>query len=436
MMHIAIDPAMRRRVVWSSTIGNALEWFDFTVFGLFAATIGKQFFPKTDPTAGLLAAYGLLGIAYFARPLGGLFFGTWADRIGRKRALITIVLMMAVGTGLIGALPTYAMIGVWAPIALLCARLIQGFSAGGEFGTSTAMLIEFAPPNRRGFYASFQFVAQSLAFVVGAAFAYVLNSTLSPESMDSWGWRVPFLSGVIIAPIGFYLRSAVDETPAFKAFLAERAGIRNTPLRDVISQHPVELVALFLVIAGLTAYTYIGNIFVTTFAATDLKLKIADAQLGVIVFNLIGAAIIPLAALLTDRAGRRAVMIPIIVFFTIVYLTLASALVANPSNGALWSLQGSGLIFVFITGPFAALALETFPVGVRSTGASIVYNFGVAIFGGLSPLITQSLVALTGSKFAPFYYLAGCLALSLIGLAILPKREVGGEVQGEAVLAK
>jgi MHS family proline/betaine transporter-like MFS transporter len=425
-MTITIDPAMRRRVVWSSTIGNALEWFDFTVFGLFAGTIGKQFFPKSDPAAGMLAAYGLLGIAYLARPVGGLVFGIWADKVGRKRALITIVLAMGLGTAVIGLIPTYATIGVWAPILLLCARLVQGFSAGGEFGTSTAMLVEFAPPDRKGFYASFQFVAQNLAFVIGAAFAYVLNSTLAPESMDAWGWRVPFLFGIVIAPIGFYLRSAVDETPEFKAFLASRAGLPNTPLKEVLRRFPLPLISLFLMIAGLTAFVYIGNIFLTNFAETNLKLKLADAQLGILIVNLISAAILPLAGLLSDRIGRKAVLAPGVVIFGVVYLTFASFLVAQPTTAALWTMQSAGLLFIFVNGPYAALAVETFPVHVRSTGASIVYNFGVAIFGGLSPFITGSLVRATASNMAPFYYLAGCLILSLIGLAILPKASSRG----------
>ena len=301
---------MRRRVVWASTIGNAIEWFDFTVFGLFAGTIGKLFFPKSDPAAGLLAAYGLLGIAYLARPIGGLIFGVWADKVGRKRALVAIVLAMAVGSGAIGVIPTYATIGVWAPVLLLCARLVQGFSAGGEFGTSTAMLVEFAPPGRRGFYASFQFVAQYLAIVIGALFAFVLYSKLAPESMDAWGWRVPFLAGVVIAPVGFYLRSAIDETPEFKAFLASRKGVPNMPLGEVLRRHPQRLLSLFLMIAGITAYVYIGSIFLTNFAASDLKLKIADAQLGILIVNLLGAALLPFAGLLGDRFGRRAVIVP------------------------------------------------------------------------------------------------------------------------------
>lgn len=422
-MTIAIDPVMRRRVVWSSTVGNALEWFDFTVFGLFAPVIGKQFFPKEDASAQLLAAYGLMGVAYFARPIGGLFFGAWADRVGRKRALITIVLSMAVGTAAIGATPNFATIGFAAPVVLLLARLLQGFSAGGEFGASTAMLVEFAPPNRKGLYASFQFVAQAVAFFIGAAFALGLTKTLSPEALSAWGWRVPFLAGIIIAPIGFYLRSAIDETPEFKAFLAARQGVPNTPLRDVASRYPRELVALFLMISGLTAYTYMGNIFLTNFASSTLKLPVADAQLGVLVVNFGVAVLMPLAGLAGDVFGRRRVIAPATFLLAVLFLFLSYRLVSEPSSVALWRTQASGLLAVFFIGPFAALALETFPVNVRSTGASIIYNFGVAIFGGLSPTITTALATWTGSNFSPFLYLGGCLALTIVGLAILPKRE-------------
>jgi MHS family proline/betaine transporter-like MFS transporter len=237
-MSISVDSAMPRRVVWSSTMGNALEWFDFIVFGLFAAPIGKAFFPNSDPTASLLAAYRLLGVvAYLARPIGGIVFGVWSDRMGRKRALVTIVLSMAIGTGAIGALPTYATIGVAAPVLLLLARLVQGFSTGGEYGSSTAMLIESAPPDRRGVYGSFQFVAQNLANAGAAAFAFGLHATLAPQALESWGWRIPILCGLLIGPFGFYLRRAVDETPEFVAFRAKRAGIPNTPLRETLARY-------------------------------------------------------------------------------------------------------------------------------------------------------------------------------------------------------
>jgi MFS transporter, MHS family, proline/betaine transporter len=420
MGEIKVDAAMRRRVIWSSTLGNALEWFDFIVFGLFAGVIGKLFFPKTDPTASLLAAYGLLAIAYLFRPVGGLVFGVWADRIGRKRALITVVLMMAFGTGLIGVMPTYQSIGVVAPLGLLAARLIQGFSAGGEYSTSTAMLAEFAPPGRRAFFTSFQHVAQFSAFVIGAAFAYTLNTFLSPEAFESWGWRVPFLAGVIIGPIGFYVRTRIDETPEFKAFLAKRAGLPNKPLQDVLREHPRALVALLLYVAGGTAFTYIMNIFLPAYAADSLKLKLTDAQFGLLLVNVVGAIAIPFAGMFSDRYGRRAVMVPAIILFIIASLFLAERLVNDPGNGWMWALQSTSVIMIFVTSAGNALIMETFPVKMRSTGAAIVYNFAVAIFGGLSPWIVGNLINATGDKFMPFYYMDGCLVLSLIGLSLLP----------------
>jgi MFS transporter, MHS family, proline/betaine transporter len=422
MSETPIDPAMRRRVVWSSTIGNALEWFDFIVFGLFAGVIGKLFFPKSDPTAALLAAYGLLAVAYLFRPLGGIFFGIWADRVGRKRALVTIVLTMAVGTGLIGVMPTYAMIGVAAPLGLLAARLLQGFSAGGEYGASTAMLVEFAPAGQRAFYGSFQYVGQFSAIVIASLFAFVLNSRLSPEQFESWGWRVPFLAGLVIAPIGFYVRRALDETPEFRAFLGRQAGASNTPLRDVIRQRPRAMLALTLFIAGGTAFTYIMSIFLPNFAASGLSLKLTDAQLGLLVVNVVAAALITFAGSLSDRLGRLPVMAPAVVLFILAAFILASRLVSAPSNSTLWALQSSALIMIFAQGPSTALTMEVFPVGMRSTGASIVYNLAVAIFGGLSPYLVTRLVEATQDKFMPFYYMCGCLVLSLLGLAILPAR--------------
>jgi MFS transporter, MHS family, proline/betaine transporter len=425
MSETPIDPAMRRRVVWSSTIGNALEWFDFIVFGLFAGVIGKLFFPKSDETAALLAAYGLLAVAYLFRPLGGIFFGVWADRVGRKRALVTIVLTMAVGTGLIGVMPTYQMIGVAAPLGLLAARLLQGFSAGGEYGASTAMLVEFAPAGQRAFYGSFQYVGQFAAIVIASLFAFVLNSGLSPQQFESWGWRVPFLTGLVIAPIGFYVRRALDETPEFRAFLARQAGAPNTPLRDVVRDRPRAMLALTLFIAGGTAFTYIMSIFLPNFAASGLSLKLTDAQLGLLVVNVAAAMLIPFAGSLSDRLGRLPVMAPAVVLFIIASFILASRLVGVPSNSTLWALQSAALIMVFAQGPSTALTMEVFPVGMRSTGASIVYNLAVAIFGGLSPYLVTRLIEATQNKFMPFYYMEGCLVLALIGLAILPKRAQG-----------
>lgn len=415
------DAEMRRRVIVSSTIGNALEWFDFTVFGLFAGVIGKLFFPANDPTSSLLLTFATFGIAFAARPLGGLVFGLYADRHGRKKALVVMITLMAIGTGLLGVLPTYAAIGVAAPLLLLLARLIQGFSAGGEFGSASALLIEFAPPGMRGFYGAFQMVSQSLAFALGAAMAITLNANLSPEAFASWGWRVPFILGILIGPIGYYLRRKVDESPEFQAYLAEHAKAaappRKTTLGQLFTEHPRELLASFCLIAAGTAINYVGAVFLPAFAATELKLPLISAQYGLMFMSLANAALVLVFGLLSDKIGRRAVIVPALIVYCILYFVMLKRLVAEPTVAHLWQLQGIGVLLGALAGPMPAFMTEIFPVRVRSTGASLMYNFAVMLFGGLAPFINTWLVQTTGDKTAPVYYIFFAAAVGLIGLA-------------------
>lgn len=412
---------MRRRVVISSTIGNALEWFDFSVFGLFAGVIGKLFFPAADPTSSLLLTFGTFGIAFAARPLGGLVFGLYADRFGRKKALVVMITLMAFGTGLLGVLPTYAAIGIAAPLLLLLARLIQGFSAGGEFGSASALLIEFAPPGLRGFYGAFQMVSQTLAFALGAAMAVALSASLSPEAFAAWGWRVPFILGILIGPIGYYLRRRVDESPEFEAYLAEHAKsatpARKTTLGQLFSEHPRELLASFSLIAAGTAINYVGAVFLPVFAATELKLPLISAQYGLMLVSIANAGLVLVFGLLSDKIGRRAVIVPALILYCVLYFVLLKRLVAEPTVDHLWQLQALGLLLGALAGPMPAFMCEIFPVRVRSTGASLMYNFAVMLFGGLAPFINTWLVKSTGDKTAPVYYIFFAAAVGLAGLA-------------------
>ncbi len=410
-----------RRAVWASTIGNALEWFDFTVFALFAGVIGEQFFPPGDKTSGLLAAYGALGVAYVARPLGALWFGSLADRIGRKRALVTVIVMMALGTGAIGLMPSYRSIGIAAPLGLFCARLLQGFSVGGDFGASTTLLFEFAPPSRRGFYASFQYVSQALAFLLASTFAATLTALMSPDDFRAWGWRVPFVAGLAIAPIGLYLRSRVDETPAFRALLA-RNEISGAPLRSAAAGHGLSLLALSLVTAGFAAFTAIGLAFLPYFAARELHLRLLDAQIGLMAVSFASIAMLLIGAALSDRFGRVAVMAPaVLLYVAISYFALAK-LIAAPSRETLWIVQASGLVMALAMGPYCALATEIFPAAVRAASASIAYNFAVAIFGGFAPLALGVLTASSRNYAAPYLYFLACIALTLFGLGLMRSR--------------
>jgi MFS transporter, MHS family, proline/betaine transporter len=413
---------MRRRVVISSTIGNALEWFDFTVFGLFAGIIGKLFFPADNPSSSLLLTFATFGIAFAARPLGGLVFGLYADKHGRKAALIIMITLMAVGTGLLGFLPTYGAIGIAAPLLLLLARLIQGFSAGGEFGSASAMLIEFAPEGRRGLYGSFQMVSQGLAFAVGASMAIMLNVSLTADQFASWGWRVPFILGILIGPVGWYLRKKCDETPEFQAYIAEKARTaqpkRKTTLGQLFSEHPRELIASFCLIAAGTSMNYIGAVFLPAYAATELKLPLLDAQLGLLVMSLVIAVLEVGFGALSDRVGRRAIIIPGTLIYAVLFYLMLQRLVASQSTAHLWQLQAMGIFLGALAGPMPAFMTEIFPVGVRSTGVSLTYNFAVMLFGGLAPFTNTWLVQATGDKAAPVYYILFAAAVGVIGLSI------------------
>ncbi|VIO78498.1 MFS transporter [Bradyrhizobium ivorense] len=417
---------MRRRVVISSTIGNALEWFDFTVFGLFAGILSKLFFPADNPSSSLLLTFATFGIAFAARPLGGLVFGLYADKHGRKKALVVMITLMAIGTGLLGFLPTFGAIGIAAPLLLLLARLIQGFSAGGEFGSASAMLIEFASPGRRGFYGSFQMVSQSLAFGLGAAMAIGLNLGLSADAFASWGWRVPFILGILIGPTGWYLRQRCDESPEFQAYLAEKAATaqpkRQTTLGQLFSEHPRELIASFCLIAAGTAINYVNAIFLPAYAVAELKLPLLNAQLGLLVFSLANAAIAIAAGALSDRIGRRAVLMPAMIIYAVLFYLLLQRLVAEPTTTNLWQLQAAAVFLGALAGPGPAFMTEIFPVGVRSTGASLMYNLAVMLFGGLAPFINTWLVQATGDKAAPVYYIFLAAAIGLAGLSVYRAR--------------
>jgi MHS family proline/betaine transporter-like MFS transporter len=420
-MQTDVMAQMRRRVVISSTIGNALEWFDFTVFGLFAGILGKLFFPADNPNSSLLLTFATFGIAFAARPLGGLVFGLYADKHGRKKALVVMISLMAVGTGLLGFL-TYGAIGIAAPLLLLLARLIQGFSAGGEFGSASAMLIEFAPPGRRGFYGSFQMVSQSLAFGIGAAMAIGLNVGLSPNEFASWGWRVPFILGILIGPTGWYLRQKCDESPEFQAYLAEKAATaqpkKQTTLGQLFSEYPRELVASFSLIAAGTAINYVNAIFLPAYAAAELKLPLLNAQIGLLCVSLANAAISVACGALSDRIGRRTVLIPALIAYTVLFYVLLQRLAAEPTTAHLWQLQLVAVFLGALAGPMPAFMTEIFPVGVRSTGASLMYNLAVMLFGGLAPFINTWLVQATGNKAAPVYYILFAAAVGLAGLSI------------------
>ncbi|MEN1832436.1 MFS transporter [Pseudomonas lijiangensis] len=415
-----VDPATLRKVIVAAALGNFVEWFDFAVYGFLATTIALQFFPSTDTSAALLKTFAVFAVAFAFRPLGGIFFGMLGDRIGRKRTLAITILLMAGATTLIGLLPTYAAIGVTAPILLTIIRCAQGFSAGGEYAGACAYLMEHAPQDQRAWYGSFLPVSTFSAFAAAAVVAYALEASLSAETMGSWGWRLPFLIAAPLGLIGVYLRWRLDETPAFQAVTQEHA-VAHSPLRETLRNHGGAICCLgaFISLTALSFYMF------TTYFATYLQvaggLSRATALLVSLIALLFAAAICPLAGAYSDKVGRRATVVTACVLLMLVvfpsFLMASSGSFAASIVGVMLLAVGAVLCGVVT----AALLSETFPTRTRYTASAITYNMAYTLFGGTAPLVATWLISTTGSNLSPAFYLIAVAALALVGGLALPE---------------
>jgi MFS transporter, MHS family, proline/betaine transporter len=435
-MNAKITPtrAMVRKVVIASVLGNAFEWFDFAIYGLFAVTIAKLYFPAGSESVSLLLTLATFGVSFAVRPIGGVLLGLYGDRVGRKKALSVTIALMAVGTGMIGLLPTHASIGIAAPLLMVLARLIQGFSAGGEFSGATTMLIEFAPVNRRGFYGSFQMCSQALAFSLGALVAYLLTVNMSPHDLEAWGWRLPFLTGILIGPVGWLIRARVDESPEFLAYAnkvghSEQSAVK-APLKTLLRDYPRAGLASICVAVVGTVSAYVFVFFLPIFAKNQLAIAAADVNLSTCLSTVVILFFCPIAGHLSDRYGRKLVLLPAIAAYGLTAYPLFHTLISAPSFRSLLEVQlGVSLLMSFFWGPTPIVLTEIFPVSVRSTGAAVTYNLAVLIFGGLAPFVNVWLVHATGSNLAPIYYVEASVVIGIAGVLLLPssvrRRSVG-----------
>jgi len=400
----------RFRAVLAASIGNAFEWFDFIIYGFFAVAIAKAFFPAEDETASLLLTLASFGATFVMRPFGAIVLGIFADRHGRKASLALSISMMMAATAITAFAPAYASVGMFAPIAIVGARLIQGFSAGGEFGSATVFLAELNPA-RRGFYASWQFAGQGLSAVVATGFGAVLSSALTIKQLELWGWRIPFVFGLLIGPIGYYIRRHVGEAFEFQPVPATFA-----PLRETLAHAKTKLlVALGLVVlVTVAAYT---AVFMPTYAIRDLGLSPAGGFIASLLAGLIQVAIIPVVGALSDRLGRLPIATVAVVAILISVHPLFSWLDAMPTVGALIMVQTAlGVLVAAYAGAIPALISELFPIGMRTTAVAMSYSLAVAIFGGFAPFIIAWLIEVTGSNLAPSYYVMFAAAISLAAL--------------------
>ncbi|SDH28165.1 MFS transporter [Agrococcus jejuensis] len=401
--------AAARKAVISSSIGAALEWFDIIVYASFAVVITRVFFPDAGEY-GLLYTFATFATTYLIRPLGGWILGSYADRKGRKNALTITLGIMMLGTLLMAVAPTYAAVGVWGGVVILLSRLLQGFSAGGEFGTATTFLIETAP-HRKMFYASWQIAAQGASMLLASAFGFALNTALTTEQLDAWGWRVPFFVGLLIGPVGLYIRARLAEPDELGDH--ERA---KSPMGTLLTQHLGRMLAGSAVIGVATISVYM-ILFMPTFAVSNLGIAPEAAYLGGVVAGAIALVGSPLVGRLADRVGPARVMTWAAIAALVLAWPIFQVIVGLRSVPALViSIALLGLIMAFYFAPLPGLLSSMFPAEIRGTGLSITYNVGVTLLGGIAPLVLTWLLQVTGNLNAPSLYYMAIAALSLVGL--------------------
>lgn len=415
-----VDPKTLRKVIFAASFGNFVEWFDFAAYGFLATILTREFFPSSDPAVGLLKTFAVFAVAFAFRPLGGVFFGVVGDRIGRKRTLALTILMMAGATTLIGLLPTYAAIGVFAPILLTVLRCVQGFSAGGEYAGACAYVMEHAPQHKRARYGSFLPISTFSSFALAAVVAYALDASLSAEAMSAWGWRVPFLAAAPTGLIGLYLRMNLSETPAFRALEGEHK-VAHAPLRDTLRTQAAGILKLgaFISVTAVSFYMF------TTYFATHLQvaggLNRATSLLITVIALLFAAALCPLAGLYSDWAGRRKTMLTacgILIITVYPSFSLVGSGHFSPSVIGVCLLAIGAVLANVVTPP---LLSEVFPTRTRYTASATTFNLAFTVFGGTAPLVATWLITTTGNNMSPALYLVAIAVMGLMGGLMLPE---------------
>ncbi|MFF8895636.1 MFS transporter [Brevibacterium casei] len=416
----------RTRRMVAVGIGNFMEWFDFAIYGYFAAIIGAQFFPSGDPTAEMLSSLAVFAVGFISRPFGALILGPIGDKFGRRTVLIITVLGMGTITALIGATPSYAVIGIAAPIIIVILRLAQGAFAGSEWTSAAAYIGESAPAGKRAIYASVVTGTAGLAFLVGTVTAAVLTGVMDEASLNSWGWRLPFVASLVMAVVAIYIRRKLVDTPVFEELERKRATDSVEPTATSAKAKAFVMTLAFAGIFGVSLYYLIT--FMNNFLSTSVGMDRLDALVVCGIVMAIYVAFNPLVGVLTDRWGRRPVLFTGLIGL-IVWSIPAFMLM---STGSMW-LSGVALtIFAFFVACTAVvnnvLLVEVFPASIRATGSAIGYNVAYALLAGPGPLIAAALVANTGLLISPAFYVVGVAVLALAVLAPMLKETKGIDI--------
>lgn len=423
-----VDRGMLRKAVGAAALGNAMEWFDFGVYGYLAVTLGQVFFPSSNPTAQLIATFATFTVAFLVRPIGGMVFGPLGDRYGRQKVLAATMILMALGTFSIGLIPAYAQIGLWAPALLLLARLLQGFSTGGEYGGAATFIAEYATDRNRGLMGSWLEFGTLGGYIAGAATVTALHMTLSQAQMLDWGWRVPFLVAGPLGLLGLYMRMKLEETPAFRAY-TEQSEQRE---RETAGQGLMTLLRLhwpqLLKCVGLVLVFNVTDYMLLTYMPSYLSVTMGYAESkGLLLIILVMLVMMPLnvvGGMFSDKLGRR----PMIIGACAALFALAIPcllLIGSGSDVLIFTgLMLLGLALVCFTSSMPSTLPALFYTPVRYSALSIAFNVSVSLFGGTTPLVTAWLVERTGDPLVPAYYLMGAAAIGLVTMLFV--RETAG----------
>ncbi|MFM7084573.1 MAG: MFS transporter [Hyphomicrobium sp.] len=404
--------------ILAAVIGNALEWYDFIVFGFFSTILAPLFFPSHDEHASLMLVFATFGAGFFTRPLGGVILGIIADKKGRKIALQLVILLMTIAIAIISFAPTYVSIGLSAPLLMLFARLLQGFATGGEFASSTAFLVEAAPSNKRGFYGSLQMAGQCFAAMLATLVGILVTRYFTQDQITDWAWRIPFIAGLLIGPVGLFIRRHLEETRSFVDYSKKQQA--KLTFLELIKANSSGVIASFFATICATIYFYIILIYMPTYGKTEMGLSLEEAFLAEASGLLFLILLTPIFGWLSDKYGR----LPFLRFSSGLFLVFTYPLFY-------WALQDTtflkftalqivlSILMSATVGVFSTALAEQFETGMRSTGMAVAYNFAVMIFGGFAPLIVTSLISTLNSPIAPAYYVMFGAAAGLMASYLL-----------------
>lgn len=413
---LEIGNADKRKAFWATTIGVSVEWFDYAIYGVMAPAIAANFFPKGNPTAALLATYGVFALSFLIRPLGSMYFGSRGDRVGRRGTLLAVIVLMSVATAAIGVLPTYASIGLAAPVLLLLLRLLQGFSAGGEFG-SAALLFEYVGARRRGAIFGLFNLSSYVSSLAALALAGLMTKLIGEAGVNEWGWRVLFLIALPLGLTGLYLRLRIQETPAFTQ-LVEQERTAARPVRHTLTTQRRPLVSYFGLIMLNSVAFYVLNTYLPTYLSQNAGVPRTTALLASALISLTMIVIQPFYGLLSDRIGRK----PLLLFAAIGLFVLSLPAFFIAGLGTFAFVYLGELLFVLAAAPTSALSAvvgaELFPVNVRFSAPTIGYNFAYAIFGGTAPFVAAGLLDLTGNRLSPPFYV---MAIAIVAFVVIAR---------------